>query len=252
MSKTIIQSNPNFKKEKKSSDILEVAEFFFDTIQGEGINIGVPASFLRLQHCTQSCIWCDSMSVWRYGNPYEFNELFQLMEEVGLIEKFKNGQHLVLTGGSPVRQQDRLINFLGQFVSKYGFKPYIEIENECTILPKQELIRYIDCWNNSPKLRLSGNIDVVRYQPNIIKFISTLDNVWFKFVIANEDDWKEIQKDFLDVRLIQKHQIILMPLGATREELFLNREVVLDIAIRENVRYSTREHIVIWDKMTGV
>ena len=43
-----------------------------------------------------------------------------------------------------------------------------------------------------------------------------------------------------------------MPLGGCREELYKNREYVVELAIRENVRYSSREHIVLWDKKTGV
>jgi organic radical activating enzyme len=43
-----------------------------------------------------------------------------------------------------------------------------------------------------------------------------------------------------------------MPLGGDREELEQNRETVIEMAIRYNVRYSTREHIVVWDKKTGI
>ncbi|MFP4048255.1 MAG: polymorphic toxin-type HINT domain-containing protein, partial [Bacteroidales bacterium] len=59
MIKTLIAGNPEFKKEAPDTPLfLEVAEFFMDTIQGEGINIGHPAAFLRMQHCTMNCVWC--------------------------------------------------------------------------------------------------------------------------------------------------------------------------------------------------
>jgi len=45
---------------------------------------------------------------------------------------------------------------------------------------------------------------------------------------------------------------ILMPEGAMRDELNRTRELTVDIAIRENVRFSEREHIVLWNKKTGV
>lgn len=195
---------------------------------------------------------CDSQSVWRYGNPYSFEYLFKLIEENDLINKFKEGQHLVLTGGSPVKQQSRLIPFLQEFIKIYGFKPYIEIENECTLLPKQELIDLIDCWNNSPKLSMSGNIEVLRYQPKILKTLSSLKNSWFKFVVESEDDWQEIRRDFLETELIRRDQIILMPLGSTQDELKKTRSNVIEISVRESVRFSDRLHITIWDKMVGV
>jgi len=54
--KTIIASNPDFQKSKPGNvPFLEIADFFYDTIQGEGINIVQPAAFLRVQNCTHNC-----------------------------------------------------------------------------------------------------------------------------------------------------------------------------------------------------
>ena len=250
--KSIITGNPDFKKSIPDVPYLQVSEFFCDTIQGEGIEIGHPATFLRMQHCTLNCHWCDTQEVWRYGNPYSFGELFNLMDEFDVPRKLYEGQHLVLTGGSPLQQQDRLIMFLELFIKEYDFKPYVEVENECTIEPLPPLVKLVDCWNNSPKLRNSGNLDIVRYQPRILSYLSTLSNSWFKFVITNQDDWDEIRRDFIEKKLIKKDQIILMPQGASRQELETNRESVIQLAVENNVRYCTREHVILWDKATGV
>ena len=249
---TIIKSNPLIEKDFKpeGSDFLEVAEMFCDTIQGEN-HVGFPATFLRLKNCTLNCTWCDSASVWKFGNPYTFTELFELMEKFDVINKFRNGQHLVLTGGSPLKQQIPLFNFIRRFIDMYQFKPYIEIENECTLLPLL-IHTYIDCWNNSPKLSNSGNGIKARYKPKVLTTLSGYDNSWFKFVITCEEDWEEIQAQYLDTELIKKSQIVLMPEGETRKRVENNREKVLEIAIRENVRYTTREHVILWDKKTGV
>lgn len=231
---------------------LEISEFFCDTIQGEGVNTGVPATFLRLQHCSLNCSWCDTQEVWRHGDPYTFKELFHLMEEADLIRKLRVGQHLVLTGGSPIKQQFALIEFFEAFKKRYDFKPYIEIENECTIKPFYKMATLVDCWNNSPKLSTSGNSASARYRPDILKQLSKFPNSWFKFVITSEADWEEIIKDFLAPDLIKWEQVILMPCGAIRAELESNRQMVVDMAIRNNVRYSDRMHIELWDKKTGV
>lgn len=253
MSMTIIDAKPTFRKSvPEHTPFVDVAEFFCDTIQGEGINIGIPATFLRVQHCTQSCVWCDSSEVWRFGNPYTFEELYELMEIHGLIEKLRDGQHLVLTGGSPIKQQYKLTPFIYQFINRYGFKPYIEIENECVLMPTEETINVIDCWNNSPKLENSYNPKTFRYQPNVIEKLSSLKNSWFKFVVSGDEEWREIVEDFIVPGLIKKSQIILMPLGATREELTSTRNRTIEIAVREGVRYSDRLHVVAWDKKTGV
>ncbi|MFN3557209.1 MAG: 4Fe-4S cluster-binding domain-containing protein [Bacteroidales bacterium] len=250
---TLIASFPQNKKPlPQGDDFLEISEFFYNTIQGEGINLGQPAAFLRVQHCTQNCWWCDTREVWRTGNPYTFEELFALIDTTDLVHKLKQGQHLILTGGSPLKQQKRLTAFLQAFCHRYGFKPFIEVENECTLLPTEAFSQLVDVWNNSPKLSHSGNPEKLRYQPRILKHMSQLPNAWFKFVVSKEEDWQEIEQWFLKPDLIKRNQIILMPLAASREELHTIREKVVGISVRETVRYCSREHIELWDKKTGV
>ena len=101
-------------------------EFFYDTIQGEGASIGSPAAFLRLQGCTLSCSWCDTE--WTLGSTFTFTEICQRMNAAELPEKLRNGQRLILTGGSPLKQEKMLRRFIYAFVKKYKFKPIIEIE----------------------------------------------------------------------------------------------------------------------------
>jgi 7-carboxy-7-deazaguanine synthase len=237
---------------KEGEKFLNVSEFFYDTIQGEGINIGVPSAFLRLQGCSMNCSYCDTNEVWRYGTPWSFKELIQEIDKTDLPEKLQAGQHLVISGGSPLLQQERLANFLVEYDSYYGYSPFTEIENECVIQPNSWLSLVVNCWNNSPKLASSGMPTKLRYQPEVLAFLSKFSNSWFKFVISHGDEWNEIEELYLKPKLIKRNQIILMPEGATREELEKNRDVVMEMAIRHGVRYSTREHIIIWSKKIGV
>jgi organic radical activating enzyme len=173
MSTSLIEAFPKFRKPLiKNEPFLDISEFYSDTIQGEGANIGVSATFLRLQSCSLHCHWCDTAEVWTYGNPYTFNELFDIMEAHNVIKSLQLGQHLILTGGSPLLQQKNLILFLTEMQEKYDFLPYIEVENECVIWPDLEFCNFISCWNNSPKLANSGNIFAVRYQPKIIEKVA--------------------------------------------------------------------------------
>lgn len=251
MSTTLISSNPTFKKDKPDHEnYLNVAEFFSDTLQGENF-VGWPATFLRLKDCTLNCTWCDTTEVWRKGNPYTFDELFDIMEKNDVIKKLFDGQSLILTGGSPLLQQDRLIRFLTVFSTRYFFIT-IEIENECVLMPHPKMASFISTWNNSPKLANSGMKKELRYKPDVIKRVAQYSESWFKFVIDKEEDWEEIQADFLDAGLIQKSQIVLMPQGQTQEELNLKREWVAEMAIKHNVRFSDRLHVTLWNKKTGV
>ena len=273
MPTTIIEAFPREVKtvrawEEDNPAILKVAECFADTVQGEN-SVGIPSVFLRLQGCTLNCSWCDTEEVWRKGNPYNVTELLDLWnikwlvddtrtdtpEEASnarsIVDRLREGHHLILTGGSPLKQQDGLIALISEFQTRFGFKPYIEIENECTLVPKDEIVAIVDLWNNSPKLANNGMKRLVRYKPGIIRYLSTL-NSHFKFVISEAADWDEIVKDFIEPGLIKKHQIVLMPEGATREDLHKNYQKVVDIAVREDLRMTDRLHVTIWDKATGV
>jgi len=253
----VLQIIKAFPKERKiarqdGSKILYISENFADTVQGENF-VGYPSVFLRLKNCVLNCDFCDSTEVWRRGNPYSVDELLDLWKEKKIINRFYEGnQHLVLTGGSPLLQQNSLIELLDKMKNKYNKPPFIEIENECVIMPKKELSDYVNLWNNSPKLKNSGVKEQFRYKPEVLKYLSSLENSYFKFVISSEKDWKEIDKYFLKTNLIKKEQIVLMPEGVTRVELQNHYQTVINLAIKQGIRITDRLHITIWNKAIGV
>jgi organic radical activating enzyme len=251
MSRILINPNPTYKKDTPmGGDFLKVSEFFCDTIQGEGIYSGVPAVFLRLQGCTLNCTFCDTKDIWNNGNPYSFYELFRLMEQprFNVITKLFNGHHLVITGGSPLRQQINVVKFITAFTEKYAFRPFIEIENECILSPITGMVDIVDCWNNSPKLQnaYTASIDM-----DVIKLMSSLENSWFKFVIEKEEDWNEIEV-LLTHKIIKRSQILLMPMGVSIEEISKNSKICVDLAIKNSVRYTQRTHINLWGSRKSI
>lgn len=246
-----IKNSLEIPKNVKEHEILYISEFFYNSIQGENF-VGFPSAFLRLQGCSLHCGYCDTFKVWKNGSGYSMAQLFDLIDQTDLVKKLKNGQHLILTGGSPLKQQKALINFLYLFKLKYLFLPFIEIENECVIMPSKQLIPFIKIWNNSPKLSGSGNPKNFRYKPEILSFLSGLKNSWFKFVVYSENQWNEIEQEYIIPGYIKKEQIILMPIGATKKELEETRKNVVEMAIKYNVRFCDREHIIIWDARIGV
>lgn len=255
MSFQIIKSDPSFKRDikiDKSIPQIKVSEFFSKTLQGEGITAGTPAAFLRTKDCLLNCVWCDSEAVWRHGNSWSIFELLDMMEKNNLVEDFKNGHHFVITGGSPLKQQKGLASLLAMFQIRYQFIPYIEVENECVAEIQPYFAQFVSQWNNSPKLSNCGMKRAIYHKPDIIKQASQMNNSWFKIVVDNENDWNEIKTDFLDTELIRREQLILMPCGQNENELKDKRQMVAEIAIRENVLFSDRLHITLWNEKTGV
>ena len=45
----------------------------FQSIQGEGINMGIPTAFLRLAVCNLSCSWCDTRYTWDW-KAYDYDQ----------------------------------------------------------------------------------------------------------------------------------------------------------------------------------
>lgn len=239
---------------------LKVSEIFYDTIQGEGAYTGVPSIFLRLAGCPVNCVWCDSRNIWKHAITVDILYLISLFREKGIIDRLNNGHHLIITGGSPLLQQKALLVFLTQLLHECRIKPFIEIENECSIevsSENQALFYLIDCWNNSPKLENAKSEFAGRYNVVALKQVRMeASECWFKFVVDSKDPegtWNEIQSKYIDMGLIKRSQIILMPLGASREELTVQARVqVAEFAVSKGVRYSERVQINLYDKRQGV
>ena len=239
-----------------NDDCLVVSEFFFDTIQGEGQCLGTPAAFLRLSGCPLGCKFCDTTEVWKKANKVKIPWLLNQILTTGLLKKLILGQHLVITGGSPLMQQDHLADFikgLDRMVPEGIEKVFIEVENECSIVPNDFLLRRVNMWNNSPKLKNSQVDYIKRYKPEAMKKLKeAYGEVYYKFVVKGQEDWEEILTEYIYPGYVQPSEIFLMPMGADFKEYSENREKVIELAVEYGVNYSPREHIAVWDKKTGV
>jgi hypothetical protein len=73
------------------------------------------------------------------------------------------------------------------------------------------LFRLLDQINCSPKLSNSGMTEKQRIVPDAIKRIMEHDNYQFKFVISNEEDVKELFRDFVEPFNIPLKNVVCMP-----------------------------------------
>ncbi|MDE5731751.1 MAG: 7-carboxy-7-deazaguanine synthase QueE [Bacteroidales bacterium] len=240
----------------KGPDSLSVCELFIDAAQGEGAYAGCPAVFLRLSGCHVRCGWCDTADILGKSTATGTEELLDIFKGRGITERLKMGHHLVVTGGSPLLQQDVLTSFLARLKAECRDRLFIEIENECSIPVRQSnaaLWDIADCWNNSPKLSHSGIAKNTRYNPEALAQMSNAREAWFKFVVKDENDWSEIEDEFIVPGYVRREQIILMPEGQTRMQLNpQKKQEVLEMAVRHSVRYGGRLHIDIYDNRKGV
>ena len=72
---------------------VRVAEVF-TSIQGEGVSLGLPSVFVRLQGCSVGCTWCDTKYSWDASHGRALS-LDALLDEV----RGAGPDNVVVTGG---------------------------------------------------------------------------------------------------------------------------------------------------------
>jgi organic radical activating enzyme len=240
---------------------LSVSEVFY-SIQGEGKTMGYPSVFVRLGGCNLMCggmgtqndkelyndaKWrCDTIEVWMKSKSKIFSEILGDKE----INAIKNGAHLIMTGGEPLMQQKNLVKFIDYVKENINENVFVEIETNGTIIPNDETLNAIDLFNCSPKTKNSGNDKSITYNKKAIQIINDAKDSIFKFVINTNEDFEEMKNDYAG--LIDRDKIWLMPAGENQELLNLTKKNVSELCIKNNLKFTTRLHIEIWNQKTGV
>ena len=125
----------------------------FDSIQGEGVHIGRPVTFVRLAGCNLRCPWCDT----KESHEIKVSDFVSAQE---IAEQCKR-EVVVITGGEPT------IHNLKDLVSELKRrKKYVCIETNGThAIPKNWEIDWVTV---SPKSQSNFEIHC---EPNEIKYV---------------------------------------------------------------------------------
>jgi len=224
-------------------------------------------------HAEGKATWtCDSTSQWLWrGVEQDFQYLIDRWKEEGVYNDIVNGTiHIIWTGGEPTIKghQEAIMNFRNYwFQQEYSklfsnpdttnevrlnFTPFDEIETNGTVYIEQPLFEIIDQINCSPKLSNSGMTEKQRIVPEAIKRIMEHSNYQFKFVISNEDDVKELFRDFVEPFNIPLKNVVCMP-GLDDVADFEERtQFCLEMAKKYRFTGLTRLHIAAWNKTLNV
>ena len=208
----------------------------FHSVQGEGFHCGTPHVFVRFGNCNLRCEWCDTDFL-----TYEEMDLESIVEKVLSYQC----DRVIFTGGEPAMQD---LSTIGNRLKEHGIS--LSIETNGTIVPSANLIRYIDQWNVSPKLRTSGNISDERLVPIALQLFARLPKAFFKFVITAESDIDEVCS-LTDQYGIPSEQVLLMPEGRTADALNQKSEWLSEACVRHGVRFTTRLHKILWGDDRG-
>ncbi len=239
---------------------MKVNEIFGPTIQGEGKSLGDRVIFLRLSRCNLACIWCDTPETWNwedtlFKHPRKFDSKKEIheMSYVEIMAELKrlgsDVKKIVISGGEPMLQQDKLIVLL-MMLKLDGY--LAEIETNGTIEPRDEFLEIIDQINCSPKTSNSGedNTLEMRERPEALKKLVANEKTNFKFVVSGEGDLPEIE-DFISRYGINKNRVYLMPQAQTREEYFAIDIGVQRVANDHELQFTSRLQMYYWGNKRG-
>lgn len=241
----------------------------FVSAQGEGFTLGVPSLFIRFFGCNLRCSFCDTpyalsqtglLSSFKKAEKKEFM-LMDLVKSVkGFLDSYPNVENIVLTGGEPTLQN---VHFLIEEILRIK-KVTFEIETNGVLYDSAESIAtYIKektgqtiTFNVSFKTPISsGNKRYVN--PVLVESWIALNRkktakVIFKFVDdpMNREELLEIL-NYNELKTYKKN-IVIMPLGYTRDSIFKNGIMTWDFCIENGYRFSPREHVVLFNTKRGV
>jgi len=219
--------------------MLKINEIFF-AVQGEGVNIGKPSIFIRMNGCNLNCNWCDTKYTW---HPDYLEASLKMTDDdlIKEIEKYNCG-HIVWTGGEPVLQQYDIFDFLVMDLpSEYTY----EIETNGTKEITHEFAADAEVITVSPKLHHDYDLDILY---NYYQYHRT---VW-KFVVSATKHIHQIKKKFIEPLALHNEDIYIMPEGQTREEQLQRMPKVIRWAKENNWNFSPRIQILAYNTKRGV
>lgn len=202
----------------------------FHSIQGEGLMMGVPTTFVRTVGCNLRCEWCDTQYSMDGG---EEMSLDAIMERIGDVK------HVCVTGGEPMLQPE-MPELLRRLVSA-GKQVVLETNGSVDLsdVPRDPLMLI----SMDIKCPSSGMTNRMLYSNLLL--LSRKDQL--KFIVCDDDDF-----DFaLDVlkRYPVDTNIIFGPVGGT-----VKLEWLVDKVLKSgvDVRVLPQLHKIIWGDKRAV
>ncbi len=217
---------------------IKVTEIFY-SVQGEGINAGVPSVFVRLFGCNLTCSWCDTKYAWHKDFArFEKRSAAQVAEQ---ICGYGLSNNVVFTGGEPALLQPAIRKIHKELLTHSSDFTF-EIETNGTL---QLADSFWDVINISPKLRNSDQ------NPYEIQAQDWPEKNWWKFVVEDEADLTEILALIAKYQISHQH-VMLMPQAQTRNQLVAASPKIIELCKQYGFRFSPRLQVFIYCDKAGV
>ena len=129
---------------------MKINEIFY-SLQGEGVYMGLPMTFVRVTGCNLRCQWCDTKYAYYDGDELSINEILARLEK-------HPTKHICITGGEPMTHEEtpELIN---QLINQ-GLIIYLETNGSIFLgkLPRADTLKIsmdIKCPSSGEELKMN-------------------------------------------------------------------------------------------------
>lgn len=209
---------------------MKVCEIF-KSIQGEGVTVGLPTTFVRLTGCNLRCDWCDTKYAYEEGEEMGIPDILAKVQELG-------NEQVCVTGGEPLCQGETP-SLVDRLIEK-GYLVTLETNGSKSIEPLQcssNLMISLDI--KCPSSGESGKM-------NFSNIVLLSPNDQLKFIIADRRDYDYAKE------ILKKHRplcnIVMTPVGG--RDLKELAEWALEDGL--GVRVLPQLHKIIWGDRRGV
>jgi organic radical activating enzyme len=210
---------------------------------------------------------CDSYASW----DVRFKHLSPVLDSDSIADSIMDmlphkewkDEHLVITGGEPLLGWQRSYPDLLDNPKMAELKE-ITFETNGTQQLTSEFKEYLLNWDRhdhqnreitfsvSAKLPCSGEKWEDAICPEIVCEYEEVGTTYLKFVIANEQDFKDAECAIGAYRKAGfKGHVYLMPVGGTEQLYNLNNRAVAELAMNNGLRYSDRLQIPLFKNAWG-
>ena len=205
---------------------MKVVEIF-KSIDGEGIRVGYPVTFIRLAGCNLRCNYCDT----KYS--YENEKFTEMTPQEIYIQVYKlGGKRITLTGGEPLIHKD--VKVLVDLLIQKGYEVNIETNGSVDItlfLDKHTILTmdYNCASSDMEDKMLLDNISKLRKKDVL------------KFVVSDDNDLDTVQRIYQNT----KATVYISPVFGRIEPKQIV-EYMLEHNM-ENCRVQVQLHKIIWN-----
>lgn len=176
--------------------------------EGEGIWLGSPQIFVRLQGCQIGCVNCDSKDTWSFEEGGKFQSLEEILSEVHRIGFNGKIRRVSITGGDPLHpKHESGVLELVKVLKKKEYWLNIEAAGTRVVDPIFDRLDYISFDIKTPSTGIKTQINLQ------LKMIDQYaEKTQFKAVIQNREDFDYV---------LNVHEALLARSGSRKEIPFV-------------------------------